>query len=364
MEIDAWVHFFGQVDPETENAVVGSLSCAGIKIKTLDSDALKGTGVVFFGDLNQGLCTFLREVSNIGRERVLAISISPSLVGDGGSWCLLEAGASDVFDWHHLPSAAEQVAARLQRWNVIDQIVSSPVVEKNLIGRSPVWKSILRQVVEIARFTDASVLITGESGTGKELVAHLIHTLDPRRQKRELVVVDCTTIVPELSGSEFYGHERGAFTGAASVRDGAFALADGGTLFLDEIGELPAGLQSQLLRVVQEHTYKRVGSNRWQHTDFRLVCATNKDLFQAVTEGEFRHDLYYRMANWVCKLPPLRERSEDILHLTRYFLRELQPGKEPPELDEPVRNYLFERDYPGNVRELKQLARLPLLAGY
>src|SRR5437763_9151048 len=132
--------------------------------------------------------------------------------------------------------------------------------------------------MEAAFFTDAPVLSTGETGTGKELIARLVHSLDARSKKRDLVVVDCTTIVPTLSGSEFFGHERGAFTGAVSTREGAFALADGGTLFLDEVGELPLTLQPRLLRVLQEHTYKRVGGNLWQEAKFRLVCATNRNL--------------------------------------------------------------------------------------
>jgi transcriptional regulator with GAF, ATPase, and Fis domain len=169
------------------------------------------------------------------------------------------------------------------------------------------------------------------------------------------VILDCTTIVPELSGSEFFGHERGAFTGAFTSRDGAFALANGGSLFLDEVGELPMGLQSQLLRVVQEHTYKRVGGNVWQHTDFRLICATNRDLLQCVTRGEFRADLYYRIADWVINMPPLRERREDILPLARHFLQKLRHENELPILDAPVRDYLLRRDYPGNVRDLRQL---------
>jgi transcriptional regulator with GAF, ATPase, and Fis domain len=218
-----------------------------------------------------------------------------------------------------------------------------------------VWKSVLHQVVEIARFTDASVLITGESGTGKELMARLIHTLDPQPNKRDLVVLDCTTIVPELSGSEFFGHERGAFTGAIAPRDGAFALADGGTLFLDEVGELPLGLQAQLLRVVQERTYKRVGGNTWHRTNFRLVCATNKDLLQAVTQRAFRSDLYYRIAGTICHLPPLRNRAEDTLRLVRHFMQQIRSGEELPELDGPVRDYLLKREYPGNVRDLKQV---------
>ena len=180
----------------------------------------------------------------------------------------------------------------------------------------------MRQVVEVACFTDASILITGESGTGKELVARLVHTLDPRANKKDLVVLDCTTVVPELSGSEFFGHERGAFTGAVGAREGAFALADGGTLFLDEVGELPLPLQGQLLRVVQERMYKRVGGNDWHQTEFRLVCATNRDLACEVGADAFRSDFYYRIASWSCRLPPLRERRDDILPLARHFIRE------------------------------------------
>src|SRR5262249_51814424 len=154
-----------------------------------------------------------------------------------------------------------------------------------LIGDSPAWRRLVRRIVEVARFTDAAVLITGETGTGKELVARLVHALDPRTTKRKLVLLDCTTIVPPLSGGAFFGHERGASTGATPTRDGAFALADGGTLFLDEVGELPLALQAELLRVVQEGTYKRVGSNEWRETQFRLVCATNRELLEHAADA-------------------------------------------------------------------------------
>ena len=159
----------------------------------------------------------------------------------------------------------------------------------------------------------------------------------------------------ELSGSEFFGHERGAFTGAVGARDGAFAAADGGTLFLDEIGELSMPLQAQLLRAVQEGTYKRVGGNVWHRTAFRLVCATNKSLPQAIERGEFRSDLYYRIASWVFRVPSLHERREDILPLAQHFLRLFQPDNSRSEFDPPVREYLLSRAYPGNVRDLRQL---------
>ncbi|HEX6639469.1 MAG TPA: sigma 54-interacting transcriptional regulator, partial [Thermoanaerobaculia bacterium] len=206
---------------------------------------------------------------------------------------------------------------------------------------------------DVARFSNLPVLVRGESGTGKELVARLSHTLDAREEKKELVVVDCTTIVPELSGSELFGHERGSFTGAAGAREGAFALADGGTLFLDELGELPLRLQAEMLRAVQEGTYKRVGGNTWQKTRFRLVSATHRDLDEEMREGRFRRDLYYRVAAWSCTLPPLRERREDIPALAKHFFT--QALKTTPDLDPAVLELLISRDYPGNVRDLRHL---------
>jgi transcriptional regulator with GAF, ATPase, and Fis domain len=214
---------------------------------------------------------------------------------------------------------------------------------------------VVREIVEAALFIDNPVLVTGESGTGKELVARLIHTLDRRPQKGELIVLDCTTVVPTLSGSEFFGHERGAFTGAVNARDGAFGQADGGTLFLDEIGELPLTLQAELLRVIQEGTYKRVGSDTWRTTRFRLVSATNRPLADAMAAGTFRADLYHRIAAWTFELPPLRERPGDVSALARHFLSELRPGGDLPALDPAVERHLATRLYPGNVRELRLL---------
>lgn len=229
------------------------------------------------------------------------------------------------------------------------------MVQQNLCDASPARRRVLREVVEVACFTAGNVLITGESGTGKELTARLIHTLDRRAGKGQLVVLDCTTVMPELAGSEFFGHERGAFTGATGPRDGAFALANGGTLFLDEVGELPASMQPQLLRVIQERSFKRLGGSQWSSTQFRLVCATHRNLQAGVADGAFRGDLYHRIAGCRLRLPPLRERHDDILLLARGFLAEARPGREPPPFQEPVRDYLLGRGYPGNVRELRQL---------
>jgi transcriptional regulator with GAF, ATPase, and Fis domain len=350
-----WHHFFDEDAIPTKSTVVEALNRENVGTYPLDLDSPSGSGVVFFCKFTDPLCDLLREISRNGLERVLVVAVSPSGFPPGCVWRLLQAGAADVFVWDHRVDPAREVADRFQRWEAVDRLVCSPLVQHNLVGKSPNWTFVLRQIVEVAYFTDASILISGESGTGKELVARLVHTLDQRPHKHDLVVLDCTTIVPDLSGSEFFGHERGAFTGAVVARDGAFALGDGGTLFLDEVGDLPLALQAELLRVVQEHTYKRVGSNTWQHTDFRLVCAANRDLLQEVERGRFRRDLYYRIAGWPCRLPALRERSDDILPLTHYFIQQFQPDKEPPELDSGVREYLVCRDYPGNVRDLKQL---------
>lgn len=349
-----WHRFVERGDSPRRGAIVQALLHEHVRTHAPTSEEHTGPGIVFFDAVSQPVCDLVRESSRNGLERVLAVATFQSALTGNSVWRLLHSGASDVFAWDHSTQPAREIAERFERWQSVDSVVASPVVRDNLVGSNPAWISMLRQMVEVASFTDASVLITGESGTGKELVSRLIHSLDAQRQKRDLVVLDCTTIVSELSGSEFFGHERGAFTGAVAARDGAFALASGGTLFLDEVGELPLTLQAELLRVVQERTYKRVGSNVWQQTDFRLVCATNRDLLHEESQGRFRRDLYYRIAAWTCKLPALRERPEDILPLAQHFLRHLRPNQEP-EMDQAVKDYLCQRAFPGNVRDLKQV---------
>jgi transcriptional regulator with GAF, ATPase, and Fis domain len=355
MMAKAWLHFLSDFDNGLKSKVEKALMHAGIDLHILDDELPSRPGVIFFDEVTEELYSSVRTFSRGGLERVLAVGASGSAFAGDTAWQLLRAGASDAFAWDDALDPAALVATRLKRWNEVDEILLSPLVQNNLVGKNLNFISKLRQIIEIARFTDASVLITGETGTGKELVAKLIHTLDPRPNKGDLVVLDCTIIVPELSGSEFFGHKRGAFTGAIASREGAFAMADGGTLFLDEVGDLPLDLQAQLLRVIQEHKYKAVGSNTWKSTDFRLVCATNKDLQRAVRRGEFRADLYYRIASWVCKLPPLHERIDDIPLLARHFVKELRSNEDSPELDDTILKYLFERKYPGNIRDLKQM---------
>jgi transcriptional regulator with GAF, ATPase, and Fis domain len=339
----------------SEAGLLAALAGQGLECCPLPrpSEPSHGPGLLLFDVFTPELADWIRERSRHGEERLLAVG-SLEALARGAGWRLLAAGAADVLPWPELPGAAETIAARFARWEEVDRLVGSPIVTKNLVGQSLAWRSALRQIVEVARFSASSVLLGGESGTGKELVARLIHTLDAREEKRDLVTLDCTTIVPELSGSEFFGHEKGSYTSAVASREGAFALADGGTLFLDEVGELPLRLQAELLRVVQEGTYKRLGSNSWQKTRFRLVCATHRELLGELEEGRFRRDFYYRIAAWTCRLPPLRERREDIPCLVRHFLRE-RFGEETPELDPAVLDLLLARDYPGNVRDLRQL---------
>jgi transcriptional regulator with GAF, ATPase, and Fis domain len=354
MQDEPWLHFWRCGGGACEGDIARSLTAAGVDFRACPPSAAVGDGIVCFAEIDDELFDFIGAASDRGFDRVLAIQASGRAPGASEAWQLLRAGATDVLAWSREAASAQRVKARLERWRGVDKLLRDFAEEQIVIGGSRAWRSLLRRIVEVARFTTASVLLIGESGTGKEVLAHLVNRLDPAAGKGELVVVDCTTIVPELSGSEFFGHERGAFTGAVAARDGAFALADGGSLFLDEIGELPLGLQAQLLRVVQERTYKRVGGNVWHRTEFRLVSATNRDLLAGIEHGGFRRDLYYRIAGWVFRVPPLRERREDILPLARHFLRALRPG-EPIDLDGPAQAYLIGRAYAGNVRELGQL---------
>src|SRR6202042_3353015 len=179
-----------------------------------------------------------------------------------------------------------------------------------ILGTSKALKEVLREIRVVAP-TDSTVLIGGESGTGKELVARAIHDLSPRRE-RSLITVNCASIPRELFESEFFGHVKGAFTGAFRDRIGRFQLADKGTLFLDEVGEIPLELQSKLLRVLQEGTFERVGDDRARHVDVRVIAATNRELFDEVEAGRFRRDLYFRLCVFPLRMPPLRDRLEDI----------------------------------------------------
>ena len=351
-----WFHCSGTGARFPDQAQVRALLPQGTDACARGNAGPNDPGLVFVDAVTDELCTWAAQAAQAGEAPIFAIGLDPSTRCEGDIWRLVAAGITDVFRWWGAADLPEIIAARLHRWSQTNEILRSPEVQSRLVGQSKAWKHLLRQVVEVAHFTEDSVLISGESGTGKELIAKLIHDLDSRPDNGSFVVVDCTTLTPELAGSELFGHERGAFTGALNAREGAFALADYGTLFLDEIGELPPPLQTQLLRVLQEHTYKRVGSNAWLRSRFRLVCATNRDLGKELAKGGFRTDLYYRIAGWVCATPALRDRVEDILPLANHFLAEATGQRRAPDLDDAVRDYLLTKEYPGNVRDLRLVA--------
>ena len=224
-----------------------------------------------------------------------------------------------------------------------------------IVGKSPALSQVLQQVQLVAA-SDATVLILGETGTGKELIARATHQRSRRRDK-PMVRVNCTSIPKELFESEFFGHAKGAFTGAIKDRAGRFEAAAGGTLFLDEIGELPLALQSKLLRVLQEKCYERVGEDKTRRTDVRIVAATNRDLEKEVAAGRFREDLYYRLNVFPLKMPPLRERKGDIPLLAAFFVNLVakELGCPKPRLTRAGIETLQNYDWPGNIRELRNV---------
>ena len=224
-----------------------------------------------------------------------------------------------------------------------------------IVGSSPALKRMLQRVEAVA-LTPASVLLLGESGVGKELVARALHARGPRAEG-PLVKVNCASIPKELFESEFFGHVKGAFTGAHRDRIGRFQLADGGTLFLDEVGEIPLELQGKLLRVLQESEFERVGDDQTRSVDVRVIAATNKDLAALIHAGEFREDLYYRLSVFPIDVPPLRDRGDDVVQLAQEFLKQTcqEFGRDDLSLTRAQADQLLSYDWPGNVRELKNI---------
>jgi transcriptional regulator with GAF, ATPase, and Fis domain len=355
LKICCWASFQGNDSSAFKASLLSRFEAEGLDVAALERDGASGPGICVASEISPQLHDVVQSARNAGSKEIIVI-LGPNVAAEGGAaWDLLRSGAADVLTWTDLDRVVKQVQTRFERWLGVERLLDSNLTEDLVVGRSGAWRAALCQIVEIARFGDTAALILGESGTGKEVAAKLIHQMDARSGKRDLVVQDCSTLVQDLSGSEFFGHERGAYTGAMSDRQGAFSLANGGTLFLDEIGELPLPVQAQLLRAIQEGTYKRVGGTAWHRTNFRLICATNRNLEAMVGRGEFRADLYHRIAGHVCRLPPLRERLEDVLPLALSFIRQSRPDGPMPTLDPMVRDYLLRRDYPGNVRELKQV---------
>jgi PAS domain S-box-containing protein len=259
---------------------------------------------------------------------------------------------------------AEREQARLQAQNLyLQEEIKAAHNFEQIVGRSPALLDVLAHVGRVAP-TDASVLVTGETGTGKELIARAVHSASPRKDK-PLIKVNCPALPAGLVESELFGHEKGAFSGAIARRQGRFELADGGTLFLDEIGELPAEAQVKLLRVLQEREFDRVGGTAPIRVDVRVIAATNRDLLREVREKRFREDLYYRLNVFPVRLPPLRERRDDIPLLVHFLVNKFAPrvGKRLDGVSRETMWRLQEYPWPGNVRELENvLERAVILA--
>jgi formate hydrogenlyase transcriptional activator len=226
---------------------------------------------------------------------------------------------------------------------------------EQVIGKSPALEAVFEQV-ECVATTDSTVLIQGETGTGKELIARAIHNVSTRCG-RSFIKLNCAAIPLDLLESELFGHEKGAFTGAIAQRIGRFEMADQGTLFLDEVGDIPPSLQPKLLRVLQEQEFERLGSTHTRQMDVRLVAATNRDLTDMMKQGEFRTDLYYRLNVFPIRIPPLRERQEDIPLLVEYFMEKYarRMGKQVKTIPPTTMEKLVSWPWPGNVRELQNM---------
>jgi len=283
---------------------------------------------------------------------------------------------ADVVDWLRIVAdhaaaalatarAFEEIERLRRELSLENQYLREEVKEAKggaeLVGRSAAMQTVLQRIALVAP-TEATVLIQGESGTGKELVAREIHRQSARADA-PLIQVNCAAVPNELYESEFFGHVRGAFTGATRDRAGRFAAANGGTLFLDEVGEIPLALQGKLLRVLQEGTYERVGEERTRRADVRVVAATNRDLRAEVAAGRFREDLYYRLDVFPVSVAPLRERPDDVAPLAQHFVASAarRTGRAAPALTAAELEALSRYAWPGNVRELQNVVERAMI---
>ena len=256
------------------------------------------------------------------------------------------------FDIDHAVDLVRRALAQSQRKNIPAEEVD---IAPDILGQAPAMQEVFRAIGRLAQ-SQATVLITGESGTGKELVAHALHRHSPRAT-HPFIAINTAAIPKDLLESELFGHERGAFTGAAATRRGRFEQAEGGTLFLDEIGDMPAELQTRLLRVLSDGNYYRVGGHQPIKSNVRIIAATHQNLEDRVKQGMFREDLFHRLNVIRLRLPPLRERREDIPLLAKYFLQKSaqELNVETKTISETALNYLSAQDIPGNVRQLENL---------
>ncbi|BBE19797.1 type IV fimbriae expression regulatory protein PilR [Aquipluma nitroreducens] len=269
----------------------------------------------------------------------------------------------DPDDLTHLIRNATKQISLVEENETLKQKVTSLENVEDLIGKSEAMKGVLKQVESVAQ-TNSSVIITGESGTGKELIARAIHANSPRKFF-PFVSVHCGALTESLLESELFGHEKGAFTGAMYNRKGRFEMADSGSIFLDEIATISTKMQVELLRVLESKTFMRVGGNKEISSDFRVICATNKDLKSMVEKGTFREDLFYRLNVVNIQIPPLRDRKDDIPLLVNYFINKYctSMNKPPASIDQAALNRIQEFNFPGNIRELENMIERAIVVG-
>ncbi len=263
---------------------------------------------------------------------------------------------------HLIRNATNQLSLQAENEVLKDKIISLENIEY-IVGNSNAMIMVLKDVESVAQ-SNSSVIITGESGTGKELIARAIHS-NSSRKYFPLVSVHCGALSESLLESELFGHEKGAFTGAMFNRKGRFEMADGGSIFLDEIATISAKMQIELLRVLESKTFVRVGGNKEIKSDFRVICATNRDLKKLVENGTFREDLYYRLNVVNIMVPPLRERREDIPMLVDHFIKKYckDMSRDKISIDQAAMKRLEEYDFPGNVRELENMIERAIVIG-
>ena len=285
------------------------------------------------------------------------------LTGHGSIDSAVSAMHSGAYDFLTKPLNLEHLSLvvkralknrELQRQNKqLQEEISKSKPFESIIGKSAEMQKIYQMIQKVAG-SKASVLITGESGVGKELVAHAIHNLSPRKNN-PLVIVNCSALSESLLESELFGHEKGAFTGAAARKRGRFELANGGTIFLDEIGEINQSIQVKILRVLQDKRFERVGGEETLEVDVRVIAATNRDLEEEIKKGNFREDLFYRLNVVHIHVPPLRDRKDDIPLLINEFMQEFakENGKDIKNIDNHARAALYKYSWPGNIRQLK-----------
>src|SRR5512146_2762286 len=275
------------------------------------------------------------------------------VTGQGNIPRSVEAVKAGAFDFLDKPEKASKQKSLVDENEQLKQKLQDRYKFQNVIGKSKKMQDLF-ELIESVAASEANILIQGENGTGKELIANAIH-YNSKRSKGPFIKINCAAIPKDLIESELFGYKKGAFTGATMDKEGLFEMAEGGSLLLDEIGEMPPYLQTKLLRVLQEREYRPIGSDRIVHVDFRLICATNIDLEVALREGKLREDLYFRINTITLKVPPLRERTEDIPLLCEHFLEKFcqRYQKSVRGFAPTTYHVLIRNRWPGNVRELE-----------